>query len=284
LGGAILTPELKNYVTAGIININNSLDDDLIAPDTPQRFTIRSAHASSLELEWAKSADQGKETSAFKYEIRRSEHPIQSEEQWSSAKPLEFKMNKDSELAISATVDLSAINTSGYLAIRAVDRAGNFSKIADSIPYSSRKVTEAFRNKGNTLEGLSIKGKWGLEEITGYGRVISDSPGGNYGFGETTSLALPEIKISTTDMALILTTKFDFEIGYDFGFLEIKTNTSSWKTIATYNGSLPWKQLTYSLKDYLTADDKTFQVRLRVTSDATSSVDGLYLSDIAIVK
>jgi hypothetical protein len=73
-------------------------------------------------------------------------------------------------------------------------------------------------------------------------------------------------------------------LGYDFAYVEISTDEgNSWSSIAKFNGSQNWSSFKYSLKNFL-SNSKTFQIRFKITSDATTSMDGWYISDINILK
>jgi subtilisin family serine protease len=283
LGGATPTPGLQGQVVTGLLNMANSLEDDLTPPTTPQDISVLSATATSLNLEWLSSSDNGRDKSAYGYEVRSSRTPITSEATWESANPAALTLLQRDRLKVQARADIALLNSSGYLAIRAFDRSGNLSDISSSIAFALERVSTLYTNKGDSLKGISIQGTWGIEEVLEHGKVLSDSPGGNYGFRTTTSLTLPPFKITKTDMVLSFNAKYDFELGYDFGYVEVSTDQgSSWKQVAAFNGAQSWTPVSYPLREYLATDDSTVLLRFRITSDPTTSHDGWYISDISV--
>jgi subtilisin family serine protease len=285
MGGAVPTPGLQGQVMTGLLNINNSLDADLAPPSVPQNISVLSTTASSLNLEWDTAVDNGRDKYAYSYEIRSSTSPLVSSEDWENAASVSLTILQQNSQRVQARADITLLNSSGYLAIRAVDRFGNRSELSNSVTYALERVTAVYANKGDTLDGLSLEGPWGLEEVLGHGKVLSDSPGGTYGFAKTSTLTLPTLDVLTTDMVLSFNGKYDFELGYDFGYLEISTDQGhTWRQIAMFNGARNWTPATYPLNTYLTPEDTTVTLRFRVTSDATTSQDGWYISDISVFK
>jgi subtilisin family serine protease len=285
LGGATTSDALAGNVTSGLLNVYNSLEEDFIAPNTPSEILIQKTNAATLDLKWTTSVDQGRDGFAFNYEIRRASQRIYSEADWNLATPTSFRIFESDRNKIQAQVEIPEFNSEGFLAIRAIDRAGNRSAISNNVAFTTRISAVVYRNNGQSLEGLTIKGKWGLENLQGVGKVLSDSPGDIYGYGESASITLPSMEISTKDVAISFQTKFDLEVGYDFGFLEISTDEGNiWKKVKTYSGSISWQKFTYSLAEFIGDEDRSLMIRFRLQSDPTTSLDGWYLSDIMVVK
>ncbi|MGZ3748060.1 MAG: S8 family serine peptidase [Pseudobdellovibrionaceae bacterium] len=285
MGGATMTPALQGQVVAGLLNIDNALEDDLTPPTVPQKISLLSATAASLNLEWENSLDQGSDKYAYSYEARRSTTPITTPAEWETATPVALTLLQNESSKVLARADIPLLNSSGYLTLRASDRFGNLSGLSRSIPYTMGSVSPIYANKGENLDGLSIEGTWGVEEVLGHGKVLSDSPGGPYGFGKTSTLTLPVFNISTPDVVISFNSKYDFELGYDFGYLELSTDQGeTWQQVAIFNGARNWAQDIFPLNSFLKKEDTTMMLRFRVTSDATTSLDGWYLSDVSVFK
>lgn len=283
LGGSVPTQALQGKVVAGLLNIDNALDDDQSAPAAPHKIAVLSSAANSINLEWEPSLDNGRDKYAYAYEIRRAATPIQSHEDWESAEVVPVTILQQNANKVQARAENIPLNSSGYLAARSLDRAGNLSEISNSIRYASRPVSFLYENKSNSLAGLSVEGSWGNESIAGKGKVLSDSPGTVYGYNQTTSLTLPPMSIRSNDVVLSFKNKFEFELGYDFGYVEVSgDNGDTWKQVAQLNGAQNWTDMTYSLSPFLNKGDSSVLVRFRITSDQTHSMDGWLLSEISV--
>lgn len=283
LGGAVPTRELQGNVVTGLLNIESALDDDQTPPASINKISIVSSGANSLYLEWKPSLDNGRDKFAHGYEIRRSLSPILSQSDWEAAilVPLTF-LQMDSA-KIQARAEDIPLNSNGYFSVRAIDRSGNLSEISNSLPYSVRRVSAIYENKKNSLDGLSIEGPWGIENVAGVGQVLSDSPGDVYGYNRTTTLTLPALKIRSSDAVLSFRNKYDFESGFDYGYVEISDDDGdTWKQVAQFSGSQNWTALTYSLNSFLNKNASSLLVRFRITSDQTHSMDGWLISEITV--
>lgn len=297
LGGAIPSAALQPYVKTGLLNIENSLNSDFTPPPTPQRISLVGYSATFLDIEWDTSLVNRPDDlrDIYGYEIRYAQRPIDSEFAWQSSAVANIILGpvQVSGKAIRLRVNGFPLNSRGYFVMRTFDRSGNWSSLTPSNPYSLQTVTLAYYNQGDNLEGLSIEGNWGVETLTGYGRVLSDSPGGNYGYGQTTTLTLPSITLNSAEAILTFDTKFDLELGYDFGYLEFSADRgNSWTQMAIFNGARSWTSYAFSvspppqnnLSSVLNQLEYQLLFRFRITSDRTTSKDGWYLSNISILR
>lgn len=285
LGGAVPSKALENKVVTGLLNIQNAMADDFTPPTSPSRINVLGSGAITVQMEWEPSTDTGLSKYAFGYEVRKADQPINDENDWENAEPVDLIILQSDKSKVLARAEIYNVNSSGYLSVRAIDRSGNLSDITSSVPFSLKKVSTIYKTKGNSLEGLQVKGPWGVENTKELGDVISDSPGDVYGYGKTVYLTLPPFKVSGSDVALFFKAKYDFEVGYDFGYLEVSADQgANWQQVAQYNGARNWTQHIYSLADYLPGNAKTLLVRFRITSDSTTSHDGWYLADIYVLQ
>lgn len=283
LGGTVRTKPLQGKVITGLLNIENALDDDQTPPAALNKVSVLSSGANSINLEWEPSLDNGRDKYAYGYELRRSVNPIDSQADWQSAIVVSLAISQQNAGIVQARAENIPMNSSGYFSIRSFDRAGNLSDISNSIPYAAKRVSAVYENKKNSLAGLSIDGSWGLEDVAGMGKVLSDSPGEVSGYDSTTSLTLPPIRIHSNDVVLSFRNKYEFELGFDYGYVEISAdNGDTWQQIAQLNGAQNWTEAIYSLSPFLSKSDSSLLVRFRVTSDRTHSMDGWLLSEISV--
>lgn len=283
LGGAVRTNALDGKVITGLLNVNNALSDDQNPPSAVRKIAVTSSGTNSVGLEFEPALDNGTEKYAYGYEIRRSLKSVNSELEWNSAELVSISVLEQTPVKMKVLAENLPINSSGYLFIRAFDRFGNLSDISSAIPYASKAVTAIFENKSNSLQDLEIDGNWGTEDAGKMGKVLSDSPGDVYGYNTTSTLTLPPLSIRSKDVVLTFKSKYQFELGYDYGYLEISDDKgATWKQVAQFNGAQDWTDYTYSVGSLLSERATSLLVRFRITSDPTHSMDGWLLSEITV--
>mgnify|MGYP006289242843 FL=1 len=110
----------------------------------------------------------------------------------------------------------------------------------------------------------------------------SDSPGGSYGNYVDASLTSPVIDLSGMGAAeLTFRHIYEIESGWDYGYVEVTTNGSSWTALAAYDGELStWTEEVFDLTPYV--GSATFQVRFRLDTDGSVTYDGWHVDDIRI--
>jgi hypothetical protein len=111
---------------------------------------------------------------------------------------------------------------------------------------------------------------------------MTESPTGDYANNLNISATLTPINLSgATGASLSFMTKYALESGYDYMYLEISTNGTSWTQLDQFNGMQnSWTPKTYSLNDYL--GKPYVLVRFRMVSDIYVTEDGMYIDDLEI--
>jgi subtilisin family serine protease len=130
--------------------------------------------------------------------------------------------------------------------------------------------------------------EWGITGNTYHSPVLSltDSPDGNYGNNEHSYLILswPFDLSNAYHARLILWHRYDFEPSYDFGYIEISTDStdnSNWMTVATYTGLMnTWTPDTVDISNL--AGEEHVYIRFLLESDESYSRDGWYIDDVEI--
>ncbi len=284
LGTAQLNSKLKGYVHNGLLNLVDALTDDHIPPAVPKNLKIIETNISSLNLSLEMDQDLTTSIKKIFFEVRYSkENPIQTQNDWDRSIPLQVEVeNRQDQIYISGF----PLSSTGYIAIRAVDHFGNESDVSASLPYKLKPASVIYKNDGNTLEGLSTDGTWGIEKITNLGPVLSDSPGTDYGFHKVNILNLPGIKIKNDDFIVSFDSKYDFESGYDFGYLEYSIDDGiQWNELAKLSGSQDWTQFSFSfLRQKIKFTDRLIKFRFRVESDSTTSMNGWLIKNFRIIS
>ena len=77
--------------------------------------------------------------------------------------------------------------------------------------------------------------------------------------------------------------KWNIENRYDNGFIEVSTDGQEWSTLDTVTAQSDWVTKQFDLSAVL-AGSKSFQVRLRLSSDSSINREGLLIDDIMVVS
>ncbi len=278
---------LKGKMVAGRLNLLRALDGDFTPPSAPSSLSVEAIGATSLRLSWQESND------ARGFEVRFATQPIQNEQDWSEARTVALRVATTNDTGADDSrvfagrrqIELQGIpvSTNGFLVVRLYDALGNRGVFSENISFQMKPVRALYTNDGNSLTGLEIEGDWGIESVPGVGPVISDSPNGNYGFNRETMLQLPTLKVTEMDMVLSLRMKYDFELGYDFGMIEVSTNDGeTWQVVAALTGAQGWVQKDYPLQGFLSRA-REVMIRFRTMSDRTTAKDGWHMASIHVL-
>jgi hypothetical protein len=126
---------------------------------------------------------------------------------------------------------------------------------------------------------------WGISNQAAYSpsHSVSESPEGNYGDDLDIAATLTPFSLAGyTDASVSFWAKWDLETNYDYMWLEITTNGSSWTELDEFNGlQNSWVNKTYSLNNYL--GQNYVQLRFRFFSDFMVTREGMYIDDFEIV-
>lgn len=163
----------------------------------------------------------------------------------------------------------------------------------ESFPSNTVSATPAppialplFIDFENGLPYWELTGNWGLTTTEYYSssHSLTESPLGNYPNSVETTAMLNALDMSNMTAAnLSFWTKFELETNYDFMYLEITTNGTSWTKLETFTGNQnSWTQKFYNLEDYLGLS--YVQLRFRFKSDGYVSKQGMFIDDIEITS
>lgn len=289
LNGADQISSLQGKTTTGgRLNLANSLEVDTVAPGIISGIRAGNATRDSVTFHFIATGDDGDVGVAKSYEVRTANSPIASEADWSAASKVAASIAVDSATR-EATVRITGLNlnSSGYLALRAMDNVGNVSGISASVPYSVKQVQVVVRNTASSLDDVTFDGTWGLEDAPTAedpnNKVFSDSPGTDYAANANTTLTLPVWKLTNTDSSLVVRMRWNIENRYDNGYIEVSTDGQAWSTLDTVTAQSDWVTKQYDLSTALGAN-KSFQVRFRLSSDSSISREGWLIDDVMVVS
>ena len=288
MNGAERVPSLRGKVASeGRLNINNSLEQDALAPGELREFQGQANGAGQIGLSFLATGDDGFEGTASRYEVRVSEEPIQTLEQFLSATPYDVvKPNAAGEKeVVNLNVAPSTEERSMHVAVRAFDNLQNaspFSRTTVNLPAADQAFSESVEVD---TQGWTTEGKWGVE-TSGDKTVFSDSPGELSPNEANDSIVSPVIDLSGfKGSALMFDTDFKLEQEYDQVHLEAAAAVSEgqdqqWVELKSYTGTEVKKDEVVDLSRF---DGQDVQFRFRLTSDRSYTEDGFKFDNVRVL-
>lgn len=267
-------------LSGGRVNAYNALEDDTVAPNAPEDLTVIDAGISSIDLSWKASGDDADVGSARRYDVRYATSVIRNERDWDAAIRVATVAGAATR-RMTATITNLPFNTQGFVAMKAIDNVGNIGPMSDSTAFQVRVVAKVLENNADTLDGVTADVPWALETIGGV-TTFSDSPAAPYGDNVNASLTLDDIAATDPHMTLVVTSAYDFESGYDFGYVEVSTDAGvTWTQVDKVTGTASSTTKAYDLTTIATGAT-SIRIRFRVTSDYSISKDGWHIDTITV--
>lgn len=269
--------------SGGRINAFNSLETDNVPPAAINDLQVTETGTMSVTVQWRAVGDDEQNGSASAYQIRISDQPILSDEDWQRARLARSVTSIEGE-QVRAVISFEDFDQAGFLAVRAIDNVGNQSRGGSSIEFHTRAVNRFFDRNGSSMDGFLGDVPWGVETLPGAVSVLSDSPGSNYRSDVDVSLRTNTITVPSADISLALDFKYDVESTFDFFNVEISTDQgSSWQLVDRLTGSSGgFVRKLYSLQGLAAGAQVT--LRFRVESDSSIERDGVQIRNMALVS
>lgn len=130
----------------------------------------------------------------------------------------------------------------------------------------------------------TMEGSWGLRSGYYYSPnfSVTESPTGSYQNSQDISLTLRSIDLTGAFSAsLSFWCRYSIESGYDYTYLEISKNGTSWTQLASFTGTQnSWTQKSYNLSSFL--GEPNVIIRFRFFSDVYVTADGMHIDDLEI--
>ena len=300
-------------LTGGRLNINNSLEEDNIAPGAPNDFRARSTEPGSVVLGWTATGDDHWCGDANGYVLKMSDRPIvegdaaDGQVSFDTARnmPVGSPQTTGQIENNAISVPLSGQEKTYHFALKVQDNVGNLSEIRTTsvtVPAAHVAFEDTLDNDGSNW---SADG-WAQVEVEGRGKVFTDSPEGDYENDANRSLMSREIDLSTLQgSTLVFDRKFDLENRYDKVHVEVAEIVPEpppeqppedgaplndggdtpppaepvFNNLATFTGSGDWANQQIDLSAY---DGKNVKLRFRLESDGSVTRDGFYLDNVVI--
>ena len=271
---------LKDKVFAGRVNAMNAIENDEIAPSSPTNLSIDSVGINSLTLKWSKSGDDGLAGSASRYILAMHSEEI-NERNWEMSDKVIIEWNTQGGLIETQLKNLK-LQSSGYLALRAIDNVGNLSSVSENLNYQLPQLTTVLSNEGS-LDGFTkVESPWGVESIDG-NIYISDSPDGSYTSNSNISIESDYIYNMSDSLIMQLARQYELEANYDFVYLEISVDDKEWVQVKEYNGKSLLNEETIDLSEFIKGSSK-LKFRFRISSDNSIEAEGMKIDYIKLLR
>jgi fibronectin type 3 domain-containing protein len=280
-------PALAAKVPALRLNAARALEADTAAPGTPGALTVTHLAATGLLLSWTASGDDGPLGRASGYELRVSDQPL-TEDSFAGASRAQWLPRPAASGAPETyLLSLLAPGQTIYVALRAIDNAGNTSPLTMLGPLriaeSSTQVT-ALQDDVEGVARFTGTTPWAISTETSYrgSRCYTDSPGAPYALNANTSLTQTAgVALSGFVPVLRFQARTDLEPGFDFLYAEASGDDGeSWSGIdLALTGKQEWNAYTVSLGRFY---GRSVRIRFRLVSDDVITAQGVWLDDIQI--
>ncbi|MBI3911134.1 MAG: S8 family serine peptidase [Armatimonadetes bacterium] len=283
LGGADYPPAINGRVVTGRLNVLNALEDDVVAPGSPTGLTATQRASTALLLTWTASGDDGSAGAAARYEVRYSTSPINDGNFGTASRAISPPRPGVSGTGQSYLLSGLADDTNYYIALRALDNAGNPSALVTAGPYRTLRATPLLVDD---VEGdLQFTGQfpWAVttEASASPSHAYTDSPGALYRNLRDVSL-IQNTALTLTGNWPVLTfrARTDLESDLDFLYVEVSAdNGLTWAPHLALTGISGWTLYSVPLAPYR---GQSVKVRFRLVTDGSVVQDGVWLDDIRI--
>ena len=274
-------------LSGGRLNVKNSLETDTEAPGEIQGLQAEALGVNSIGLSLQATGDDGHDGAASSYQLRVSDKPIQTLEEFLAAeaydvpKPLEAGQ----EQAWSLPIEPSTEKRTMHVAVRAFDNLSNvspFSGVKVSVPAADLAFSESI---DADTTGWMTGGTWGLDTI-GDSTVFSDSPKELSPSKANDSITSPVIDLSDfKSSSLVFDTSYRLEEVYDQIHLEAAKipegdGEPDWTELKSYTGRDDKRGEVIDLSAF---DGEKIQFRFRLTTDQSYTEDGFNFDNVRIL-
>lgn len=267
-------------LSGGRVNAHNALENDVISPNIVSDLQIVATGMGHVDLKWSAVGDDGLNGYASRYELRWAETDIQNEADWAAANRSPGSLVRaDNASQLSTSLRDIPFETHGFIVVRAIDNVGNVGELSPSVTFSTRPVHKILDHAGDTLDGTSADGPWGLEQSDS-GTVISDSPNNQYQNNADSTLVFDPLSVETPELSIAVEAAWDLETNYDFVHVEVSFDQKTWRQLDQLTGSSEGKRV-YYLQDELTGA-KQISLRLRLDTDHSVVRDGIKIKRVMV--
>lgn len=264
LANVDVIPALAGKVlTGGRLNAARALEEDSQAPDAPGG-TAAKATWNSLEVSFTHSGDDGSEGASTFSEVR-----------WTEADGRAVAHRTKGGIG-PAMAQLPLFPSSQardlQLQVVEIDNVGNV-----SAPAEVRVAVPAAKVANLQWAG---EGTWAQVNLPERPGVWTDSPAGNYGSRESSSLTTKPFTLEGQGSQLSFESRYRLEPNGDGVDVEVReVGAKDWKTLHEMTSYREWRREVVDLSAY---DGKTVELRFHLHSDGARSEEGIYLDRLSV--
>ena len=269
-------------VSDGRVNAAASLENDTVAPGTPQQVRVEGVSYRRAALSWLTPADDGQTGAPVStVEVRMSEQPI-TEENFRHAKP--FLSGSDEGLsqrgtyAVTEAPSLQAREV--YLSVQAVDNVGNRSPLVSTgkitLPAAELLFQESFDAKRSRFQA---EGSFRSVKDPEKGLVFTSAPPRGKRAEKLSTLTSPRIDLrGHQEPFLSFDLKTDLAVA-NTAELEIATDGRRWKRLQRLENADGWKEQGLDLSEY---QGKSVMLRFSVESRIGRAKNGISVANLKV--
>ncbi len=286
LAGADRVDRLAGVVVAGRLNVDRALEPDTTAPAGPASLVATHRGETSLRLAWRAPGDDGAAGAAAQYELRYDTRPVTAASFAGARVATRLPLPAAAGTAQSALLTGLEPDTDYYVALRALDNAGNASPLATFGPVKTLAgaLTVLFEDDAEGPARFVGDSPWAVttEDRFGGSRCYTDSPGGKYADNADVSLSQAQAVTPTgSNPVLEFRARTDLELRFDNVYVEATTDGKVWHRLLTLNGTSDWALRSAPLMAFR---GQPIRLRFRLVSDGDRTQNGVWLDDIRILS
>ena len=270
-------------ISGGRLNLASAISSDTAAPGTAFDLQATPTGMTSVRLTGAPAVSAETGSTAARYEVRFAAAPITDEASWNLATRVSAKLSLSEVLAFTADLKGLALNSSGFLAVKAISRIGRVGAISASVPFHVQPASQIYFNDADSMQGVTVQPPWGFgQDSSRHKAVFTLSPSGPYAGNLNSALTVQLTDLPSTQAMLTFDSWTDFEPVYDVGHVEISSDSgATWTQVDQVTGQLLWTTKTIDLTPHLHGTNSLL-VRFRATTDFSISGLGWHLDHLVV--
>ncbi len=266
-------------VSDGRVNFAASVENDNIAPGSPNDFGASHVSSRGAELSWTSVGDDNWANGAAQgVEILVSDKPFSAQD----AKPQTIGLGGAAEVGDLATFKYDVLPSQNertvHFGMQSIDNAANRSEIRTTtvtIPAADVAISEDF--EGQSVQ-FGATGDFQKVEVEGRGAVFSSASDSTSGPSALTS---PTIDLSDKTGAFL---KFESKSAMGWGeraSVDVSSDGGeNWTTVSRLERNQDWAESGLDLSAY---DGQSVQVRFNVQARSGRSTGGLSVDNVALL-
>ncbi|MBI4286475.1 MAG: immune inhibitor A [Chloroflexi bacterium] len=255
--------------------------DDVTIMEAPADVTLATPTAVTRHgatLGWTQNQD----TNFGRYEIRRD-----TSSNVTTSSPLVATIN---DQAVTTYNDTHAILEPGYFYYRVWvfsdknARSYGSNTVQAIYPALTRNAYPFFDDMESGTGNWDWNAPWGQVEGVAHSGARSwhDSPVANYANNANTAIEF-SVDLRTAQMPVLsFWHQYALQTNNDFGYVDISTDGTNWRTMFFVTGNSTWKEEKIDITEFALQDN--VRIRFRLWSNDSGTADGWYIDDVSVAE